>query len=197
MWGAGEDYGSWEQQCAAAEEFDEGGDIEDHVVGVPVLHRLAVEHGLDLQCVRVRYLISRDDARPERTKRRERFASAPLTASFFDLPIASADVIRTRVAEDILQCVGLRDVQTRLSNHDRQLTFVVNLIASEMPRQHNWVAGIVQSSAVLHEQDRIIRNRFVPFFRVLSIVQTNAHDVGRNDRSQQLGDVGFVTCVAW
>ena len=42
--GAGEDDGTRKEGRAPAEKLDDRGNIEDHIVGIPVLHGLAVEN---------------------------------------------------------------------------------------------------------------------------------------------------------
>src|SRR6478735_4262481 len=54
---AGEDHGAGEQGFAGAEEFDDGRHIEDHVVGVPVLHDGAVEYRFNAEFVGIGNLV--------------------------------------------------------------------------------------------------------------------------------------------
>src|SRR6478735_1098358 len=77
---AGEDDRAGEQGFAGAEILDDGRHIEDHVVGVPVLHDGAVEDRLDAKLVRVGDLIPGHQHRPERAERVEALALAPLAA---------------------------------------------------------------------------------------------------------------------
>src|SRR5262245_60462506 len=75
---AGHDDGAGEERRAAAEKGDERADVENHVLGGPVLHRLAVENRLDLQSIRIRNLIFQNECWAERRESVKRLAAAPL-----------------------------------------------------------------------------------------------------------------------
>lgn len=78
---AGEDDGAGQERRRAAKELDEPWHVEDHVVGVPVLHHLAIERHLDAQGVGVGDFVGGDQHRAKRSERVERLAAAPLAAA--------------------------------------------------------------------------------------------------------------------
>jgi len=86
-----------ESHCAA-EAFDEGGDVEDHVGGGMVLHDLAVEGGLDAQGVGVGDFVTGEDAGAEGAEAVEAFAAGPLAAAQVFFRVASR-VRRTSLAQ--------------------------------------------------------------------------------------------------
>lgn len=47
VWSPGQNDGAGKQSRTSAEELDQRGNIENHVVRIPVLHRLTVEHGFN------------------------------------------------------------------------------------------------------------------------------------------------------
>ncbi len=71
----------WSKVGAAAQEFNQRGDVKDHVLGGPILHRFAINHCADAQLIRIGDLVARDEARSEWTKRIKRFPAAPLAPS--------------------------------------------------------------------------------------------------------------------
>ena len=109
---AGEYGGARKQGGAAAEEFDQGRNAENHVVRVPILHDLAVEQSLNAQRVWVGDGFGRREARPKRRERVKPFPAAPLGATPFELPVARANVIATGVAGDVFEGAAARDVRT-------------------------------------------------------------------------------------
>ena len=110
--GAGEDHRAGDKLGAAAEELDQRRHVENHVFGVPVLHHLAVEDGLDAERVRVGNLVARHQHRAKRTECVERFTAAPLAAAAALLPVARTDVVGAGIAKHIVKRVGLRDIFT-------------------------------------------------------------------------------------
>ncbi len=97
---AGENDRAGEERRAAAEIADERGDVEDHVAGAGVLHRLAVEFGDDAECVGVGNVFRGDNERTEWTKGVERFAAEELAAGAGLLPPAGGDVVGDAIAEN-------------------------------------------------------------------------------------------------
>ena len=67
-----------QQRRAPAQEGDQGRNIEDHVVGVPVLHHFAVQYRADGEGVRIGDFVGGDEAGAERREGVERLAAAPL-----------------------------------------------------------------------------------------------------------------------
>src|SRR5579859_5452677 len=78
---SGEDDRAWAEGHRAAEAFDQGGYVEDHVGGGVVLHDLAVGGG---------DFVGSDDPRTDGAEAVEAFATGELPAAqrFFPLPVA-------------------------------------------------------------------------------------------------------------
>lgn len=129
--GAGEDDESWQERRAATEKLDDRGDIEDHIVGIPVLHGLAVENRADAKLVGIWNFIRRHKAGPERREGVEGFSMTPLAAAEILLPIAGTDIIRTGIAEHEIESVGSCGVLAFFPNDDGEFAFVVDLVAGE------------------------------------------------------------------
>src|SRR6185436_7118311 len=87
MGGAGENHRAWEQRRAPGEKLDKRADVEDHVLGAPVLHGLAVEDRLDAEGVRIGDLVRGDEAGAERSEGVKRLAAAPLATAKVLLPV--------------------------------------------------------------------------------------------------------------
>ena len=56
--------GTGQQSCACAEELDQLGHIEDHVIRAPILHHLAIQGRLNAQCMWIGDLIGRHETGP-------------------------------------------------------------------------------------------------------------------------------------
>jgi len=69
---------------------------------------LPIEDRFDSQHPRIRNFVSRHDRWPERAKRGEGLAAAPLAAPAVPLPIASVDVVAAGVAETWAKTSSLR-----------------------------------------------------------------------------------------
>ena len=110
MGGSGENCRSREERCAAAEKLNEGWDIKDHVIRVPVLDRNPVDDGADGQDIGIGNFVGSDEAGAERAKRVERLSATPLTASLLLLPIPRAHVVGARLAEHKVQSLLAGDV---------------------------------------------------------------------------------------
>src|SRR5690606_21184597 len=102
MRSSGENDGSGKKSCASAQKFNQRRHVENHVVGVPILHDFAVEDGPDLKRVGIWDFVRGDDAWSERSERVEKFAAAPLSPTLFDLPIAGADIVGASVSENVI-----------------------------------------------------------------------------------------------
>src|SRR6185436_10780609 len=81
VWGASENHGAGQKGRAAAEKFDQRRDVENHVVRVPVLHDLAVQHGANFQSVRIGDFVWCNDRRAERAEGIEGLSARPLSAA--------------------------------------------------------------------------------------------------------------------
>src|SRR5260370_7859048 len=101
----------------------------NHVARVCVLHDAAVHNLLNLQRPGIMDGILGHQARPERRKGVETFPPAPLAPSHFQLPVAGADVVSTRVPGHIIERPFAWYILARLSDYDHKLPFVINLCA--------------------------------------------------------------------
>lgn len=120
-----EDDVSRQQSSALAQEGDSLLDAEDHVRGVTLLNRLAVQPSRDLQGLGVLDHVSRDDSRAVGAPAVESLAQRPLATPTLDLPVAVRDVVADGVPEDVIKGLGLWDIRTRLANDDDQFALVV------------------------------------------------------------------------
>ena len=168
---AGEDHRAGGKPGAAAEELDQRRHIEDHVFGVPVLHHLAVEDGLDTERVRVGNLVARHQHRAKRTECVKRFTAAPLAAAATLLPVARTDVVGAGIAKHIVKRVGLRDIFTVRADDHRQLALVVHRVALELGWQQNRVAGVLHSARHFHEKHRMFRDSRSTLLGMFAIVE--------------------------
>ena len=84
---SGQDHGAGKQRGAPAEEGDQGGDVEDHVRGRPVLNRLAIQTRGELEGVGIGDLVRGDQDGTERAEGVEELAAAPLAPALLDLPV--------------------------------------------------------------------------------------------------------------
>src|ERR1017187_8910444 len=188
----GHDHGAGQQCGAAAEKLDQGGDVENHVSRVRFLPDVAVDDGLDRQCIRVRNLIGGDEAGTERAERVEGFAATPLAAAALDLPIAGAHVVTASIAEPVIERVFTGNVLAGFADDHRQLALVIHLLALEVRRDQDRVAGILHGPDPFREQDGILRQLRVGLLRVTTAVNTAEQDLHRHYRREQLLYVGLL-----
>src|SRR5690242_7558477 len=113
---AGGDYVAGQETVELRVVLDELHDAEYQVVGVRVLHYVAVQPRLDLHVRRVRDLVLRRDAGTHRTEGREHLAEQvvlpgvdrahdALRLEDWRDPVARRDVVDERVAEDVIECL--------------------------------------------------------------------------------------------
>mgnify|MGYP003341717164 CR=1 FL=1 len=102
-----------------------------------------------------------------RMRMEERDSYAPVMA-IGDVMVGRTvgDVVGHRVGRDVLRRICRGDVARGPADHDRQLALVINRITPQMPRQQNRIAGVVDRSAILHEQHRPFGDRLIPLFSV-------------------------------
>ena len=96
-----------------------------------------------------------------------------------------AHIVRAGVAEDIIERVGLRDVFAGFADHDSQLALVIHLLTLQMARQKYVIAWILDAADRFHEHNRVFRDRSVALGGMLPVVQANAKNSRRPERSQQ------------
>jgi hypothetical protein len=140
--------------------------------------------------------IGGDDARPQRAERGERLAAAPLAAAAVPLPVAGAHVVGAGVAEHVLEGVGPADVVTGLPDHDGQFALVVDLVAPQLPRQHDRIARVLHGARVLEEQHGMGWRGGVALGGVLLVVEADAEDVAGLEWCEQLVDLRHGAGVA-
>src|SRR5262249_11029119 len=126
----------------------------------------------------------------------ECLAATPLPAAPLELPVARADVVGTGISQDVAVGIAFRDIEARLADHHRQLALVIDRIASQSARQHDRVSRILERTEILHEHDRMVGNRLLTFLGMLTIVEPDAKDVLRLDRSQRLASIRSLPGVA-
>src|SRR5206468_4283908 len=106
---------------------------------------------------RVAELVGRHDPRAERTERVEALPAIPL-AAVEELQIARGDVVRHRVAEDVIESAVRGDVAATPANHDSELDLPVDL------RGHARIDADLRirpnhAGRGLAEEDRLLRRR--------------------------------------
>jgi len=182
---AGENDGAGQKGFAGTEKFNDGGHVEDHIIGVPVLHGFTVEQSADSEGVGVGDYVAGDEDGAERAKRIEAFALAPLAATAVALPVAGGDVVCAGIAENVVEGIGAGDVFTALANDDGEFAFVVDLRARKFDRELDRVAGVLNSGGILDEQHGVFRERAVALGCVLFVVEADAGKIGGNDWGEE------------
>jgi len=99
------------------------------------------------------------------------------------LPVARGDVVRTRVAEDVVQCLVDGDVLTVFSDDDREFHLVVHLLGDA--RLNDRVQGPGCACGRLQEYDRVLWVRQLELVSVLAVVEADAHDCRRHHWRKQ------------
>ena len=100
---------------------------------------------------------------------------------------AATHVVRAGVAEHVVERLLLADVLRRLADDDGQLTLVVDGVALDDGNLDR-IAGVLNRRWILEEQDGILRHLGARFLGVLSVVEADAENRPRLDRSEQLLD---------
>ena len=83
-----------------------------------------------------------------------------------------------------------------LADHDGQLTLVVDLIAAQLPGEHDRIAGILERARVLHEEHGVGRRFGAALSGVLLVVESDAENVAWHERGEQFLDGGRLPGVA-
>lgn len=192
-WCASEDDGARDERRAAAEEFDEGRDIKNHVGGIRVLHGLAVDVSLNAEGNRVGHFIWSHKGRTEGEKCIECFSAAPLAAAELLLPIARTDVVGAGEAEHVIQRVIAGNILGRPPDDDRKLAFEIYLMAREVGGEENWISGVLKGRWGFHEEDWKGGDLCSGLLRMFAVVQASAIDGSRNERGEDLS--GFDECA--
>jgi hypothetical protein len=85
---------------------------------------MPVEHGGDVECLRIRDFIACDHGWARRSEAIERLASAPLRLR--ELNVASRDVVYDGVSENVIEGIRFRNVFGGRADDDAEFGFVVD-----------------------------------------------------------------------
>ena len=183
---ASENHGAGEERRAGAQEFDDRGDIEDHVVGIPILQGVAVKDRADTEGIRIGNFVAGDEYGAEWREGIEGLAAAPLAAAAVALPVAGGDIVGAGVTEDVGEGVGAGDVFATLANDDGELALVVDGSAGKFDRDFDGVAGVLRAGGILNEEHGIRRRRQVTLGGVAFVVEADAREEDGHDGGEEL-----------
>ena len=102
-WRAGEDQVARLEREDLRKIRDQLVDPEDELVGVRVLHGLAIQAQTNAQVVGIGNLVGRDELGTDRRERVKRLARHPLLAGLVELPVAGGHVVADGITADILE----------------------------------------------------------------------------------------------
>ena len=176
---AGEDDVARLEGHHAADVGHERGHVEDHVLRLAVLARLAVDAALDAHARGVERGL---DQRPDGAEGVEALAARELHVLALD--VARRDVARARVPEDVRQRVGRRDVLGAPGDDDGELGLVLDLRA--LGRAEDRAARFEQRRRRLEEQHGLGRRLGPHLPGVRRVVAPDAHDLRRRDGAEQV-----------
>src|SRR5665213_4287532 len=161
----------------------------DHILGVRLLHGLAVEAHLDIEIVGILDFISCYDPWAGRTCLLKVLAGIDLSAVF--LIIAQARLIKARISKHVLERLVCRHVATCILANDReQLGLVIELGGDFGPEDRLSMSG--QRFRPTRENHRTVKSLVgaielaIRLADVVMIIQADADDPARiwNDRNQ-------------
>lgn len=155
-----------------SDELEQLGDAEDHVRTGGVLPQFAVDSGRDPEAPPVLDLVAADDDRSQRTERIQALAPDPLHVTQLQVP--GADVIEDRVPGDERHGLLGRHSRRPPSDHDRQLTLVVQLRRQAMAEHRLLVPD--EGVRVLGEQDWLRRDGGSALANVVEIIASDTDD---------------------
>ena len=112
-----------------------------------LLQGFPVDGERNIQLVRIGHFVLGYDPRSHRPEGREVLAQRPLRSG--QLHVASAYVIEDGVAEDVVLPLCLGYIAATLADDDRQLSFIVRLLAGA--RQQNRLAVADKGQGILGE----------------------------------------------
>src|SRR5262245_18659849 len=104
-----------------------------------------------MELVRIRDLIPRDDRGAKWSKGIEALSAAKLAAAKPPLPISCAYIVSRGVAQYIIERASARSILAFPAENNRQLAFIINLVALQFGRQHDRIARILHGIRPLHE----------------------------------------------
>ena len=109
------------------------------------------------------------------------FVSVKLTV--FLLQVSGRNVITASVPQNVAACLMRWDVLSPPPDDHSQLSFIVNLL------RHSRVEDLIQVTnhrrRWLEENDRFSRNGQAAFNRVISVIESQGHNLGRLARGAQ------------
>ena len=190
---------------------DEGGDVEEQVVGRAVLHDLAVQLEAHVQVVRV------DERRrhEERAGRQEAgrvLGAVPVGADLLHVlaedQVARRDVVDDRVPGDVVERVLAGDAERLAADHDGELELPVvhlavggegerNVVSDDARGQPDEEVRLAVGGAVVHHLRRELARLFGravavvgeagrdELDHVLAVVRTGLQHLARLDRSRE------------
>ena len=135
---AGADDVAGKQGHELADVADEGGHVEDQLIGAAVLAQLAVHSEPHFEGAGIGDFVSGGDERAERRERVATFSLHPLAAAF-ELKGALGIIVVQGVAGDVLHCVLWRDVGGFLADDYGELHFPVGFFGAA--RNYEIVVG--------------------------------------------------------
>ena len=106
--------------------------------------------------------------------------------------IASGDVVAAGVAENVVEGAGAADVFRGLADDDGELALVVDLVAVQVLGDEDRFAGVLEGVDALHEEDGAFGDLGVGLGGVLSVVESDAEDLGGCYGREELGDPGVL-----
>src|SRR5262245_27751273 len=169
------------QRGHGREIFDDGRDIEDHVIGRVVLHHLTVQPRRELQPLRVLHDVGGDQPRAERPGGREVLAGGRGVL----LEVAHAAVDETGIACHHGERAGARHMAATLADHHGELALEIE--GDRGARPHHAAARRHQRVAEAREDAGCGRQLAAHFTDVAGIVEADAEDLRRiGDDRQQL-----------
>ncbi len=155
---------------------------EDHVAGGGHLAQLSVDGTGDQRVGRLELGL---DPRAERAESVEALAARPLPVG--DLQVARRHVVGDGVTEDVTVGRLGGDPTAALADDHRQLGLVLDLL--RLGRQADGLALADDGAGRLEEQQRQLRDGGVVFGGVGGVIASDADDLARLDRRQQLDPV--------
>ncbi len=176
--GPGQEHVAGQQRHERGDELDEGGDPEDHVLGAAVLHDLPVQARLDDDAGGIDV---GGDPRTQRTRTVEALGPGPLIVGL--LQGTQGDIVGAGETEDEAGGVLRPNVACQPPHHHGELALVVDPTADG--QQPDGIARTDHRRRGFEEQQRFLRDLRIELGRVCGVVLSDAHDLRRQDRSEQ------------
>jgi hypothetical protein len=186
-WRARGDDVARQQGDAARAGLDQGGNVEDQVLGARVLAQVAVDPAAHPGVGAVEF-VGRHDPRAHGAEGVEALAQVPLLVAH--LHVARGHIVDDGVAEDVRQRLGPADVATPVADDDGQLGLVVDLAGHGGPGKAHVGAGGDHALGHLGEDDgpglrvgvAVLEDGFAQFLGVGVVVAPHAPHVAARQR---------------